>query len=679
MSTKRGGSVHPYIRNAGFFHREEDRVALLSRPAEERGSINTNRVFIYQVHENVASCTYTMLSSRHFALGGMLSRGLRRAVPAASYGRTLSSQGALKSSSAHYDLIIVGSGPAAQMCALESIKYGKTVCVIDKSSMLGGVCVHTGTIPSKTFREAVLHLTGWRHQGFYGRSSQRARAAMSIPDVLARVQKVEASEMEVVRDQMQREGIELISGTARFLPSRKGQPHRVIVLRTSEEAEAKTSVYRHIEASLPDVTLSADRFLVACGTRPLRRPDVPFDGARIFDSDQLLWGGVKSVPRDLIVVGAGVIGMEYASMINIIPGTTVTVIDPRDEVLGFADRELAQALCYSMRKNGARFLLGEKVKSVEKKPDGKMVVAHLLSGKRVTGDALLYAMGRLGNTDSLDLQAIGVDPDERGLLNVDDSYQTAQAGVYACGDVIGYPALASTSMEQGTRAAHHMWNDMASDYRRWCYWCFLLAVSTDAHSDDDSDSSESDSDTEEEVRETETGDEKAKKRKKDEALALELDKIPNAQGTCTLNRATSVTGAYGSIPVGLLDRSSELLFPYGIYTIPEISMVGKTEAQLTRAGVSYEVGVADYRELAKGQMLGGGDGFLKLLFDTENLQLLGVHAFGEGATEIIHIGQVVMSQGGSIDYFRTAVFNYPTLAEAYNVACRDGLRKVGIN
>ncbi|CAM9885697.1 unnamed protein product, partial [Ectocarpus sp. 8 AP-2014] len=548
-----------------------------------------------------------MLGRRHLRLGEALSRGLQRHAPSLC-GRASSTQAAaLAKSSAHFDLVIVGSGPAAQKCAIESAKYGKSVCIVDKSSQLGGVCVHTGTIPSKTFREAILHLTGWRHQGFYGRSSQRARAAVAIPDVLARVQKVEAKETEVVRDQLQREGIELISGTARFLPGSEGEPHRVMVLRTSEKTEAKTSVYRHIEASLPSVTLSADRFLVACGTRPLRRPDVPFDGSRVFDSDQLLWGGVDRVPRDLIVIGAGVIGMEYASMINVIPGTTVTVIDPRDEVLGFADREVTQALCYSMRKNGARFLLGEKVKSVEKMADGKVVVAHLLSGKRVKGDALLYAMGRLGNTDSLNLEAIGVDPDERGLLNVDDSYQTAQAGVYACGDVIGYPALASTSMEQGVRAAHHMWSDhgaLATDSAAKAAAAeSAIEDSTgsvgDSGGDQDGDSSDSDSDSDVE----EAGIEDGEDTEDLESAAAVAAARPSQQdpvaaaGTTTLNEATSSTGPYGSIPMGLLDRSSELLFPYGIYTIPEISMVGKTEAQLTRAHVSYEVGLADYREV----------------------------------------------------------------------------------
>ncbi|CAN0347846.1 unnamed protein product [Discosporangium mesarthrocarpum] len=292
----------------------------------------------------------------------------RRAGLLRNVARQLSSAVEMAKASAHYDLVVIGSGPAAQKCAIESAKSGKSVAVVDKNSMLGGVCVHTGTIPSKTFREAVLHVTGWGHQGFYGKSIQRARASVSIPDLLMRVKKVESRETEVIRDKLQREGVELISGTARFLEGVPGEPHRVLVLRsdTQSEVESKTSIYRHIEATLPTVTLSADRFLVACGTRPVRRPGLPFDGERVFDSDQLLWGGVKKIPRDLIVVGAGVIGMEYASMINIIQGTTVSVIDPRDEVLGFADREVVQALCHSMRKNGARFLLGEKVNTGER-------------------------------------------------------------------------------------------------------------------------------------------------------------------------------------------------------------------------------------------------------------------------------------------------------------------------
>ncbi|CAN0087497.1 unnamed protein product [Phaeothamnion confervicola] len=211
--------------------------------------------------------------------------------------------------SAHFDLIVIGSGPASQKCALESAMRGKRVAIVDKASMLGGVCVHTGTVPSKTFREAVLHLTGYRHQGFYGRS-YTSKDRVSVPDILMRVKKVENSETEVITHQLRREGLDLVSGTARFIESPPGEPHRIVVLRSAQEAEAKTSAYRHIDAQLPVMTLSADKYLIACGTRPLRRPDVPFDGRTVLDSDQILWGGLEEVPRELIVVGAGVIGME---------------------------------------------------------------------------------------------------------------------------------------------------------------------------------------------------------------------------------------------------------------------------------------------------------------------------------------------------------------------------------
>ncbi|CAM9319875.1 unnamed protein product [Ectocarpus sp. 12 AP-2014] len=313
--------------------------------------------------------------------------------------------------------------------------------------------------------------------------------------------------------------------------------------------------------------------------------------------------------------------MEYACMINVVPGTTVTVIDPRPTVLSFADNAVIENLQYTMRQNGARFLLNEhitRIEKIEKKDSngGVKIIAHLASGKRVVGDALLYTMGRQGNTDSMDLARAGLEADKRGLLQVNDFYQTSNPRVYACGDVIGYPALASTSMEQGRRAALHMWG--------------------------------------------------RRPRLDGESKGDQLDVSEETEH----ERVKSVADG------GFLGRESEQLFPYGIYTIPEVSMIGKTEAQLTAEGVSYEVGLADYQELAKGQMLGGADGFLKLIFHTETLKLLGVHCIGDGATEIIHIGQVVMSQGGTIEYFQTAVFNFPTLAEAYNVAAADGLRKV---
>ncbi|CAM9444850.1 unnamed protein product [Ascophyllum nodosum] len=453
-----------------------------------------------------------------------------------------------------------------------------------------------------------------------------------MPSVLSMVRKVEKAETEVVTDQLSREGVEILSGTARFVRPRQGD-HRLslMVLKSSDDQEAASSPYRHVMADTPKSTISADRLLVACGTRPVRPENIPFDGEYIFDSDQLLWGGIKQIPRNLIVVGAGVIGMEYACMINVIPGTTVTVVDPRPDVLPFADGDVIESLQYAMRQQGARFLLKEKLVKVEKvlSKDGAMpprVVAHFESGKRVVGDALLYTMGRQGNTDSLDLRSVGLEADRRGLMEVNDFYQTSNPRVYACGDVIGYPALASTSMEQGRRAALHMWGQrprLDDDETKMA----LAAEEAEAEGEGESADSEH-----ERVKSEEDG--------------------------------------------GFLGRNSEQLFPYGIYTIPEVSMIGKTEAQLTADEIPYEVGIADYQELARGQMLGGVDGFLKLIFHADTLKLLGVHCIGEGSTEIIHIGQVVMSQGGTIEYFRTAVFNYPTLAEAYTVAAADGLRKV---
>ncbi|CAM9095015.1 unnamed protein product [Chrysoparadoxa australica] len=531
-------------------------------------------------------------------------RSLRRPLSLSCICRHLSSSPELALAGQHYDLVVIGSGPAAQSCATRSARMGKKVAVIDKRDMVGGVCVHTGTIPSKTFREAVLHLTGFLHQARTTHFTAPMHSNMiSIPDLLDRVKKVETAETDVVTDQLRREGVELLRGTARFVESGPDGRPRCAVLRTHQDSfdgdSIQTSVYRHKSASLPFMTVSSDQFLVACGTRPFRPDHIPFDGVNVFDSDQLLWGGVQDVPRDLIVAGAGVIGMEYASMINVIPGTTVTVIDPRPEVLSFADRDVTGSLKQNMRSHGARFLLEEVITNVDVEvcqvTQKKRVTAHLQSGKRVVGDALLYTMGRLGNTDTLGLEHVGVTADGRGLLEVNDHYQTSNPHIYACGDIIGYPALASTSVEQGRRAAAHMWSAQArlSDDR--------VATQSVAHD-------------------------------------------------------------------GFLGRESERLFPYGIYTIPEISMIGKTEAELTAEGVSYEIGQADYRELAKGQMLGGADGFLKLIFHAETLELLGVHVIGDGATEQVHIGQVVMSNGGSLEVFLTSVFNYPTLAEAYNVS-----------
>jgi NAD(P) transhydrogenase len=457
-----------------------------------------------------------------------------------------------------YDLVVIGSGPAGQKGAIAAAKLGRKVAVVDRKEMVGGVCLHTGTIPSKTLREAILYLSGFRERTFYGRD-YAVNKEITVEDLSFRVQKVMAREMEVVRAQLNRNRVVTLPGAARF-----ADPHTLEIA----SAEGVSSV-------------RGEHILIACGTRPAHNPAVPLDGSRIIDSDQLLRG--QSLPRDLIVVGAGVIGLEYASMITAL-NIKVTVIEARPTILDFVDREMIDSLMYFMRQRGAAFRLGEKVASVGY-DERNRVVASLESGKEVHGDALLYSVGRQSNADLLRLDAAGLEADARGRIAVNEFYQTAVPHIYAAGDVIGFPALASTSMEQGRLASCHMF--------------------------------------------------------------------------------------------GLhCEKSSPESIPYGIYTIPEISMVGKTEQQLTAERVPYEIGVSKFEELAKGQMLGVDTGLLKLLFDRKTRRVLGVHIFGERATEIIHVGQAVLAFGGTIDYFRDTVFNYPTMAEAYKVAGLDGLNRL---
>lgn len=533
----------------------------------------------------------SLLKARHWALAAQ-RRSFATEKPLTQMLQNLKA-------SEHFDLIVIGSGPAGQKCAIDSAKSGKKVAVIDKRDMHGGVCAHTGTIPSKTFREAVLHLTAYRHKEFYDGSFYNYSKRVGIEDILDRVRKVERSETDIIRSQLLRNGVELINGTARFLsdPNKK-----TVAVLSNETYQTATDPTRHQTADICKRVLTADKFLIAVGTRPARRPDIPFDGETIFDSDQILWGGLRTVPKRLIVIGAGVIGMEYASMISIVPGTRVTIVDGRKEILDMADKEVSEALCYFMRQTGSRFLCEETLDTVEKKENGE-VVAKLKSGKTIVGDALLYTLGRQGNTDSLNLEAVGITPSKRGHIEVDNNFQTIVPHIYAAGDCIGFPALASTSMEQGRLVSVHMKTQSPTNKER-----------------EDQDPYES-----------------------------QYKRTRLRSGT---------------------------LFPFGIYTVPEISMVGKSEQQLTSEKIPYEVGIARYEELAKGQMLGGTQGFLKILFCPNTLKILGVHAIGDGATEIIHIGQVVMESGGTMEYFRNAVFNYPTLAEAYRVAGLNGLRKI---
>lgn len=456
-----------------------------------------------------------------------------------------------------YDLIVIGSGPGGQRAAIQAAKAGKRVAIVEKQGTVGGISVNTGTIPSKTMREAILNLSGFYDKYFHS-ANHSTKNSVDMLDLNFRVKHVVENEIEVVQNQLRRNGVEIIHGTARFTG-----PHQIRVDANNGYGE-----------------FEADYVVIATGTKPAVNPQVPVNGRNIINSDQIL--SAPRIPRTLIVVGGGVIGVEYACMFATL-GVRVIMVEKRPRLLEFADAEMVEALSYHLRDQRATMRLGEEVEDVEELPDGK-VAANLISKKRIIGDALLYAVGRQGNVDELNLVAAGLEADDRGRVKVDSNYATVQPHIFAVGDVIGFPSLASVSMEQGRIAAGR---------------AFHLDVQTD--------------------------------------------------------------------PAG---------YPYGIYTIPQISFIGKTEEQLTDEDVPYEVGTAYYREIARGQISGHTDGRLKLLFHRETLELLGVHIFGEDATELLHIGQAVFSLKGKITYFANTVFNYPTLAECYKAAALNGLNRL---
>ncbi|MBI1791461.1 MAG: Si-specific NAD(P)(+) transhydrogenase [Acidobacteria bacterium] len=457
-----------------------------------------------------------------------------------------------------FDLVVIGSGPGGQRAAIQGAKSGKQVALVEKRELIGGACINTGTIPSKTMREAVLHLSGYQYQSIYG-VNYRVKEKISMADLMFRVQHVVKTEIDVTRAQLSRNNVELLAGTASFL-----DPHHVRVENSRGVSEYESKA-----------------IIIATGTKPAESPTVPFNNRNIISSDQLLL--MPDVPKTLIVVGGGVIGVEYTCMFSIL-GVRVILVEKRPRLLEFADTEIVEALCYHLRDNRVTLRLNEEVVCVEETPDGK-VVANLESKKKITGDALLYAVGRQGNVEDLNLAAAGLEADSRGRIAVDAMYRTKQPHIFAVGDVIGFPSLASVSMEQGRLAAGH---------------------------------------------------------------AFEL-------------------------PV----NSNPANYPYGIYTIPEISFIGRTEEQLTDEDVPFEVGVAYYREIARGQIRGDTAGRLKLIFHRETKEILGVHIIGEGAAELIHIGQAVVALKGTVDYFVNTVFNYPTLAECYKAAAFNGLNKLG--
>jgi NAD(P) transhydrogenase len=456
-----------------------------------------------------------------------------------------------------YELIVIGSGPGGQRAAIQAVKAGHRTALIEKQTSVGGVCINTGTIPSKTMREAVLHLSGFYDHSFYG-ANYHSKDQVTMADLNFRVQRVIENEVSVIQDQLKRNGVDLIHGVGSFT-----DPHHI-----------------RVESNSGFSDFESEYIILATGTKPASNPKVPINGRNIINSDQIL--AMPQVPRTLIVVGGGVIGVEYACMFATL-GVRVIIVEKRPRLLEFADTEMVEALSYHMRDSRATMRLNEEVESVEELPDGK-VAANLVSKKRIIADALLYAVGRGGNVEPLNLPAAGLNADDRGRIKVDADFRTTQPHIFAVGDVIGFPSLASVSMEQGRIAAAR---------------AFGLDVKSD--------------------------------------------------------------------PAG---------YPYGIYTIPQISFIGKTEEQLTDTDVPYEVGVAYYREIARGQISGHVDGRLKLLFHRETLELLGVHIFGEDAAELLHIGQAVLLLKGKITYFKDTVFNYPTLAECYKTAAFNGLNRL---
>ena len=464
----------------------------------------------------------------------------------------------------HYDVVIIGTGPAGQKGAIQAAKLGKSVAIVEKQDVLGGAQINTGTIPSKSLREAALHLTGAAQRGNYSGAS-RSKQNITIHDLIEISSNVIRHEWEVIRGQFERNGIDLLWGTAHF------EGPNLLMIQGDGDSQLVT----------------ADRFLVSCGTRPAKPKDIPFDDHAIFTSDGLL--KLQRLPKSMIVVGGGVIGTEYASIMATL-GVKVTLVEGRQQLLGFLDAEISGAFMYFMRQQGVTLRMGEKVSKIEKVEHrngttSTLVQATLESGKKLKAETLLYAVGRQGVCGALGLDNVGITFDDRERLKVDEHYMTNVDHVYAAGDVIGFPALASTSMEQGRRAIAHAFGQDVGNYN------------TD-------------------------------------------------------------------------------LFPYGIYAVPEISMVGKTEEQLTQEGVPYEAGIARYEEIARGQILGDRTGMLKMLIHQDSHKILGVHCMGTGATELVHIGQCVMGLDGTAEFFINNVFNFPTLAEAYKVAAYNGLNKL---
>ncbi len=457
-----------------------------------------------------------------------------------------------------YDMVVIGSGPAGQKAAVQAAKLSKRVALIEKAQQLGGNSLNTGTLPSKTLKDTIEYLHGLGRRGLPQLGAELTRR-LTLPDLMARKDQVIETEVGVVGHQLRRNKIEILQGTASFV-----DPHTMNVTR--------------LDGTIDQVRASI--IVLATGSRPRRPSEIPFDDVMICDSDSFL--RTRKHPASIIVIGGGVIGTEYASMLAAF-GITVTLIDRRNQMLRFLDQEIAAALATQMEENGVAIRLGQEHLNVAIEDSDRPAV-QLHNGETVMADMLLYSMGRIGNTETLNLPAIGLDTDQQGQLPVNAHYQTVLPHIYAAGDVIGFPALAATAMEQGRLATCHAFQ------------------------------------------------------------------IPDAHEIKVI--------------------------PYGIYSIPEVSMVGKTEEDLTAADIPHATGRALFREMARGHISGELHGLLKVIFHRDTHALLGVHIIGQGATELIHIGQSVLTYGGTVEYFVHNVFNYPTMAECYRTAALDGLNRL---
>jgi NAD(P) transhydrogenase len=461
--------------------------------------------------------------------------------------------------SSHYDVLVIGSGPGGEGAAMMAAKNRKTVAVVERYIDVGGGCTHWGTIPSKALRHAARRYSEIRREPLY--QQFRKDLHLTYPEILRNADGVVSRQVALRRGYYERNHVPLIEGTARFV-------------------DVQT-----IEVSAPGVPtqrITADSIVLATGSRPYRPPELDFSHPRIHDSDTILQ--CEEHPRSITVYGAGVIGSEYASIFSHL-GIRVNLVNTQSRLLSYMDDEITEALSYHLRDRGVNIRHNERMARVEARDHD--VVLHLESGRRIKSDYLLWANGRTGNTDSLDLAAVGLQADGRGQLKVNEQHQTDVPSIYAVGDVIGFPALASSAYDQGRFAAGHIVSG--------------------------------------------------------EARSLRFD-----------------------------------LMPTGIYTIPEISSVGKTERELAEEGVPFEIGHAFFKHLARAQMVGETVGMLKLIFHVDTLEILGIHCFGEAASEIVHIGQTVMARGGErqLQHFIDTTFNYPTMAEAYRVAALNGMNRL---